>query len=99
MYATQRLAEPVQMVEVIEFRRMPSSALEDTKALTMSMMKRLIVDFKRRYKRNLVINQLLRKGMLFKDLIIAPTALAVELSNNGRLILDSYLVNPILVAI
>ena len=78
---------------------MPTSALEDTKALTISMMKRLVVDFKRRYKRNLVIDQFLRKGVLFKNLIIAPAPLAVKLSNDGRLILDSHLVNPVLVAV
>jgi hypothetical protein len=78
---------------------MPTSTLEDTKALTMSVVKGLVVDSKRRYKRNFVIDQLLRKGVLFKDLFIAPTPLAVELSNNGRLILDSHLVNPVLIAI
>ena len=87
------------MVEVIQLRWVPSPALEQTEAMSTGVVQCLPVDVKRRDHGYFMVNKLLRKGVLLEDLLITPTTFSIEFGDDRRAILNTYLINPVLVAV
>ena len=100
MNTTDKSTQLLQMVWVIELRRTTTSTRVKRKAMRAMMVQsvpRSIDD--RCNNRNFMLSQCQCELMFLNNFVVAPPMGSIEFGDDGRLILNTYLINTILIAI
>jgi hypothetical protein len=87
------------MIQIIKLWWITASTLKHREPLPQGMVQCFSADGLWRNDRYLMINELLREGMLFKYLLVTPSFGPVKFQNNRISALHTDLVNTILVTI
>ena len=99
VHASEQLAEAVQLLEVARLRRPAAPAREQGEAEATVLEQRLAIARQGRYHRDLMLGQLGAETVLLADRRIAPAVRAIELGDQRRFILDTDLIDAVLVAV
>ena len=98
--ATEEAADPLAIVLGPEFRPLPAAARvqRKTKASVFQQGSRWQADLQRRDDRNLGGGKLQRETVFFEDCCIAPASRAIELHDDRFGVLETDLIDTILIA-
>ena len=100
MNASQTLAQPVEVVRVVELGSASTTAWKQRQAQALEReQRRFVLERERRDDRKLGVGQLGDKCMLFKDLCVAPAFRSIELGDQRFAVVQPDLVDAVLVAV
>ena len=99
MNSRQESPELLQKIHIIQVRCSAAPALEDRKAERTGLMQRLAAELQRRDNWQFRIAEFLGKAVLLEDCVITPAIGAIEFGDNRRPVLDTDLVNTVLVTV
>jgi hypothetical protein len=103
VYAAEKPTQLMQVIEIVELRRPPALARINRKLeVVVTADRRELpsgVDIHRRHYRYLVLVQVTGQSMLLVDLFETPASRPVKLGDHRFPVVDSDLVNAVLVAV
>ena len=99
VYTAEKAPDPLPVVGRRKLRPTPAAARKDRIAKPPMKVQSGSVSHQRRDHRNLLRRQLRREGMLLGNGGVAPTAGPIKLGDHRIAVLDSDLVDPILIAV
>ena len=99
MYPGDEATELPEQFEIIEVRRAAAAAGIHRHAEVPDLVQRTAVDTEGRDDRYLLLRELRRKPVLFQYRLVGPAVRAIEFRNDGVVVVDTHLVDAILVAV